>query len=331
MLLFMFALTVYRCEKIDQRAYAGMNDSQRKEGNQKMIVIGHRGAAGLAPENTISAFKKALDLGVDGLEMDVLLSLDGEVVVHHDFSLKPEITRTKSGEWLDENSRRTIKNLTLLELKTYDVGRLKPFTAYSRRYPGQNPADGERIPTLREVIHLLISRFDSKTELWIEIKTSPEKPELTPPPEQVVDATVKVLSGEGMMNRSRILSFDWRALVYCRKIYPDIPVIFLSYSGLNLDNIKTGQAGPSPWTAGIDVDDYNGSIPLAIHHAGGKSWGPHFKSLRSEDVMEAHRLGIRVYVWTPDEKSDMERVRRMHVDGIITNRPDLVSGTFMKD
>src|SRR4030042_2775350 len=85
MLLFMFALTVYRCEKIDQRAYAGMNDSQRKEGNQKIIVIGHRGAAGLAPENTISAFKKALDLGVDGLEMDVLLSLDGEVVVHHDF------------------------------------------------------------------------------------------------------------------------------------------------------------------------------------------------------------------------------------------------------
>jgi hypothetical protein len=79
---------------------SGAAMAQSTAGAQAPIqIIGHRGAAGLAPENTLAAFTKAMDLGVDGLEMDVLLCADGEIVVHHDFGLKPEIARTPGGKW----------------------------------------------------------------------------------------------------------------------------------------------------------------------------------------------------------------------------------------
>jgi glycerophosphoryl diester phosphodiesterase len=296
-----------------------------------MIVVAHRGAAGLAPENTLAAFAAALDMGVDGLEMDVLVSADGEVVVHHDFTLNPATTRDRNGRWLSESERRPIRGLTLAELRTYDVGRLNPSSRYARRYPDQHPEDGERIPTLREVARLLNSRKDTVTALWIEIKTTPEKPELTPAPEMVVEAVVELLKEEGLLDQARILAFDWRALVYSLKHHPQLPVVFLSYSGQSLDNLKVGRPGASEWLAGVDIDDFNGSVSRAIRCLGGRIWGPHFGSLTADQVREAHQLGIRVFPWTPDDVADMRRLLEMGVDGIITNRPDRLRPVLKKD
>jgi glycerophosphoryl diester phosphodiesterase len=290
----------------------------------RVRVIGHRGAAGLAPENTLAGFKKALDLGVDGLEMDVLLTLDGEVVVHHDFALKPETARTSDGQWIKGSSGPLIKDLALAEIKTYDVGRLRPYTLYSSRYPDQRPADGERIPTLGEVISLLRSRGDEKTTLGIEIKTSQERPDATPAFEHVVETVIKVLEEGEFLSRTLFLSFDWRALAHARRIVPEIPAVYLSLASISQDNIQRGRPGPSPWTAGIDVDDFRGSIPRAIIAAGGRHWGAQYKSLTPALVEEAHRLGIEVYAWTVDDREEMVRLINMKVDGIITNRPDIL-------
>lgn len=195
---------------------------------EKFYVIGHRGAAGLAPENTLSGFARAWEMGVDGVELDVLLTADGEIVVHHDFRLKPEITRSATGEWLGGVTGPTIKNLTLAQLKTYDVGRLKSDTAYWRKYPQQQPVDRERIPTLIEVI-TAYKRLSNKTShLWIEIKTSPEEPEICHSPEDVTEAVMKVLDSENVRDCVYILSFDWRALAHVRKVAPDIPTVYLS-------------------------------------------------------------------------------------------------------
>jgi len=294
---------------------------------KKFYVIGHRGAAGLAPENTLAAFKRALNLGVDAVELDVLLTSDKELIVHHDYRLKPEIARTPDGAWLKDWEGPTIKNLTLAELRNYDVGRLKPNTQYARRHPEQQPADGERIPTLREVISLL-KGYDKETQLWIEIKTSPEKPDMTPSPESVANAVVHLLNAENVVDRARILSFDWRSLVHVQKIASDIPTVYLSHIGSRLNNIKPGEPGPSPWTAGIDVDDFNSSIPRAIKAAGGQYWAPHYRYVTPELVQEAHYLGIQVFVWTPDSQDDMQNLIRMGVDGIITNRPDLLQSVL---
>ena len=288
----------------------------------KMLVIGHRGAAGLAPENTLAAFDAALDHGVDGLEMDVLISGDGEVVVHHNYHLNPATTRDQRGRWVQKRDQKMIKDLTLDQLKAYDVGRLKPLTIYARRYPDQQPADGQPIPALREVVNLLKGRNKHAVELWLEIKTSPEKPGLTPSPQAVAEAVVQLLKSQAAPNPARLLSFDWRALTYCRDTHPEMPLIFLSTTGGKTNNLQQGQPSASPWLAGVDIDDFGGSVPRAIQALGGRAWGPQFKTLTPGQVREAHELGIQVFPWTADDIDDMRRLIDMGVDGIITNRPD---------
>lgn len=299
-------------------------DKLKSERLKKIFyVIGHRGAAGLAPENTLAAFKRALNLGIDAVELDILITADGEIVVHHDFNLKPEITRTPDGAWLKDWERPAIKDLTLAELKTYDVGRLKPDTNYARRYPEQQSADRERIPTLREVITLLKS-YDTEKQLWVEIKTSPEKPDMTPPPEAVADALVRLLREQNFARRTRVLSFDWRALVHVQKIAPEILTVYVSLEGQSLNNIKAGQPGASPWMAGLDIDNFNGSIPQAIKAAGGRYWAPYYKHVTYDLLNEAHKLGLQVFAWAPDERDIMVLLIEKGVDGIITNRPDIL-------
>ncbi len=285
------------------------------------MVIGHRGAAGLAPENTLASFRKACETGVDAMELDVQLTADGEIVVHHDFRLRPDIARTPDGEWVTRPGP-AINDLPLAKLKTYDVGRTRPHTRLSMRHPDQQPADGERVPTLAEVISLAKAECDPTVQLWIEIKTSPEKPDLTPPPGTVADAVVALLRGETFTRRVRVLSFDWRALARVQEIAPEIPTVYLSRVGVRLDNIQPGRPGASPWMAGLDIEDFKGSVPRAVKAAGGRHWAPHSRYITYRLLEEAHGLGIEVYIWTVDSCGEMKRLMEMGVDGIITNRPD---------
>ena len=108
-----------------------------------------------------------------------------------------------------------------------------------------------------------------------------------------------------------------------------IPTVYLSHVGTRFNNIKPGQPGPSPWMAGINIDDFNGSIPLAIKAAGGRVWAPFYKYITPKNLKTAHDLGLTVFVWTPDRKHDMDALFKIGVDGIITNRPDILK-TFLK-
>jgi glycerophosphoryl diester phosphodiesterase len=289
-----------------------------------LYVIGHRGAAGLAPENTLAAFSKALEIGVDGVELDVQLSADGIAVVYHDFLLNPDITRTAAGEWLESGNRLAIKDLTLAKLKRYDVGRLKPDTTYANGYPDQKPVDGEQIPTLQEVVLLLKNREDNKTQLWIEIKTSPEAPDVSQSPETVTEAVVAVLRKEVFSARTMVLSFDWRALLHVQKTAPEIPTVYLSSMGMHWMSVRPHQPGPNQWTAGIDVGEFDGSIPIAVKWAGGRFWAPNHMQITPSLVEEAQLLGLKVFVWTPDSRERMLHLMARNVDGIITNRPDIL-------
>jgi glycerophosphoryl diester phosphodiesterase len=289
------------------------------ESIRKPLIIGHRGAAGLAPENTLAAFARAIDLGVDGVELDVQLSADGEVVVHHDFCLKPEIARDSDGQWIRQDEGRWIKNLTLSQLRSYDVGRLKPGTEYEKRYPEQEPAEGSTIPLLKEVIALLKEKAPPELTLWIEIKTSPVKPELSPPPESVAEKVVSVVRSERFVQRSRILSFDWRALAITQERIPEIPVIFLTEFNQFQD---PKHPAIQLWTAGVVPSDHDNSPPRIIRAAGGLYWAGEYRDLTAARVREAHEQGVSVYAWTADIEQDMVGLINNGVDGIITNRPD---------
>ena len=97
---------------------------------------GHRGARGLAPENTLPAFATALSIGVSTLELDLAMTSDGVLVVSHDSRLNPAHTRGPDGAFLDGEGP-AIRSLTLAQLQRYDVGRLKPGTAYAAAFPEQ--------------------------------------------------------------------------------------------------------------------------------------------------------------------------------------------------
>ena len=290
----------------------------------EVLSIGHRGAAGLLPENTLAAFRRALELGVDAIEMDIHLTADGRAAVHHDHHLKPETTRRTDGRWLPDKGP-AVQDLTLERLRMYDVGRLKPDTRYARRYPDQQPADGERVPTLEEVIALAGEVGTGATRLLIEIKTTPLDPHATPPPATVTDAVVRIVRKAGIAGRTVILSFDWRVLQHAQKVAPEIPTSYLSAQFGRFDTVGADTPGPSPWLAGFDVEHHGGSLPRAVKAAGGAVWSPHFRQVSREQIAEAHGLGLDVVVWTADDPMDMRRLVDMGVDGITTNRPDVLN------
>ena len=210
------------------------------------------------------------------------------------------------------------------QIKTSYRCRLDPDSDYARRYPDQIPADGERIPTLDEVIALLRSHPDGKTQLWIEIKTSPENSSVSSMPEAVAEKVVSLLLREKLIHRSKVLSFDWRSLVHVQKIAPDVQTVYLSTTSAHFDTIQKGRSGASPWTAGLDVDDFGGSIPRIINALGGRYWAPRYNQISSARLKEAHRLNLDVFVWTVDSRTEMVRLVEMGVDGIITNSPDVL-------
>jgi glycerophosphoryl diester phosphodiesterase len=292
-----------------------------------LIVIGHRGATGLLPENTLAGFKKAMELGVDTIELDIHLTSDNEAVVYHDFRLNPAITRDANGKWIKE--RHLLKELTLSEVQSYDVGKLNRKAGYAKKYPDQKAAKGERIPTLCDVIQLA-KRTGNKTHLFIELKFSPLKPEETKSPEEISNVVAKIIKDENIAERVTIISFDWKILMYFQNIMPEVPTGYVTVTKKGRDTIQKKKTGASPWMAGIDIDEF-GSIPKAVKSAGGSYWitnykhaTGHKKNITSKIVEKAHDIGIKVIVWTPDSKSDMKKLIKTGVDGITTNRPDIL-------
>jgi glycerophosphoryl diester phosphodiesterase len=282
---------------------------------------GHRGARGLMPENTLPAFAKALDLGVTTLELDLAMTADGELVVSHDAVLNPAHTRFPGGTWLVGDGP-AILSFSVDELQTYDVGRLNPDSRYARRFPDQTAVDGAKIPTLKQVFDLTRQRGADAVRFNMETKIRPDRPDLTTSPQVFAEAIVRILKQEGMTGRSTVQSFDWRTLIVMQKLAPDIPTVYLSAQQTWLDNIQAGEPGASPWTAGLDVDDYAGSVPKAIKAAGGQVWSPYWKNLTADSLKEAQGAGLEVVVWTVNDPADMARMMDMGVDGIITDYPD---------
>jgi len=285
-------------------------------------VQGHRGARGWLPENTLQGFEQALAFGVDTLELDVGVTADGHVVVHHDQALNPETTRV-DGRWIGAAEARPIHALTLAELRRYDVGAIDPASEYARRFPHQRPVDGARIPTLAEVIALLARLRRDDVRLNVETKIDPHAPDRSPPPEAFARAVIAVLRAGGIAERATIQSFDWRVLPHVARLAPEIRTGFLSAQG-HWDTIRGGRAGRSPWTGDLDVDDFGGSVPRMVRAAGGDVWSPQHENLDAERLAEARALGLRVVVWTANDPRDIRRLIRLGVDGIISDYPDRV-------
>ena len=284
-------------------------------------IEAHRGGRALRPENTLPSFANALSMGVDTLELDIGVTADGVLVVSHERGLNPDLARGPDGAYVAAPGIPFVR-LPLAEVKKYDVGRIRPDSAYARQFPDQQAVPGTPIPTLREVFALVRKSGDGHVRLNIETKIDPNHPDESPAPQRFVGLLLDLAAAEKFEDRIMVQSFDWRTLQIVQKRAPAIPTVYLTLQKGNAPTVSLQRA--SEWTAGFDPAARGGSLPRTIKDAGGAIWSPYFGDVTPELVAESHGLGLKVVVWTVNKKDDIARLIDAGVDGIISDRPDLL-------
>ena len=287
---------------------------------------GHRGTRGLAPENTLSAFRRALQIGVSTIETDMAVTKDGVIVISHDPFLNPDLVRGPDGRWLAAPGP-PIHALVLSELQRYDVGRTDPASKYARQFPEQQPADGERFPQLTELFELIESNA-KPVRLNIETKITPTSGADTPDPVQFAALVVAAVQAAKMSDRVTVQSFDWRTLLEVKRMAPDIETSCLTIQTTTMDTVKAADGGAPPWHAGLALRAHGESLPALVKAAGCGTWSMFWRDLNAQDLAVAHGLGLKVLPWTVNERSDMSRLIDLGVDGIITDYPDRLRGVM---
>jgi len=218
-------------------------------------VTGHRGAAGLEPENTLRSIRKAIELGVDRVEIDIRVTKDGYLVVIHD----EKVDRTTNGHGY-------VKDLTFNELRRLDAGK------------------GERIPTLEEVLGLT----KGKVTLQVELKAR-----------EATEPTVRLIERNDAEREVIITSFMHELL---RRVHDLNPTL------------RTGAL----------FFDAQGDICQRALDVHSEAIHVYYRNVDSKLIEDAHREGLKVAVWNPDELEDMKKMISLGVDVIGTNRPDIL-------
>lgn len=266
---------------------------------------GHRGCRGLMPENTIAAMKKAVDLGVTTLEMDAVITKDGQVILSHEPFFNHEITTKPGGGFVKEEEEKSLNvyRMTYDEVKTFDVG-LKPHP----RFPQQQKAAAVK-PLLRDVIDSIKSYCKQKRApfpQWnIETKTQPQTDGVYhPAPAEFVETLMGVIKEKGLEKNVIIQSFDFRTLQYLHRHYPQLRTAMLveDFDKRSLDELLTAL----------------GFTPTIF--------SPAQELVNKEIVEHCHQKGIQVIPWTVNKVEQMKNLVALGVDGLISDYPDLFTG-----
>lgn len=305
------------------------------------LCIAHRGASGLWPENTMGAFRRSMDMGVDGFELDIHLTRDGQLVVHHDGALKTAIAR-RDGEWV-RKPPLLLKNLSWDALGDYDVGRLRPGSTYGKRYPDQTPLDGEHIPLLSEVLELVKQQAGPGFRLYVELKTELLDPALGADPCALAEAAVELIDRLDMGSFTTFVSFDWRGLLRAKELAPSIRNAFTTLPFFQMDPNHTeagtpdepvtskairalmseGPAflGPHDWREQSAVS-FGERILETLNASSADGWFSWHGDVTPESYAYASKLGLEVSAWTVDEPDEIKRLTDLGVTAILTDRPD---------
>ncbi|SFZ92687.1 glycerophosphoryl diester phosphodiesterase [Flaviramulus basaltis] len=264
---------------------------------QKEVDIqGHRGCRGLLPENSLPAFKKAIELGVNTLEMDLAISKDNKVVVSHE----PFIDRTYC---LDFNGEEILKE-DALKYKLYqmDYDSIKLFDCGSKlhkRFPNQEKMKVYK-PLLSEVF-LLSEDINPNIKYNIEIKSEPEFDNIyTPEPKEFVSLVLNEINKYKVFNRTNLQSFDVRVLEEIKKQAPTMAVALLVDENELIDG-KLKELSFKP-----------------------EIISPYFKLLSKEEVERYQKENYQIIPWTVNQAKDMQKMLDFKVDGIITDYPDVL-------
>ena len=240
-----------------------------------LVRLAHRGFSGHYPENTLLSFQKAMDEGVEYLELDLHLTQDRKVIVMHDESFE----RTTNG-------RGWVWDVDLKDTRKFDAGH------------------GEQLPTLQEVIDLV---RPTSVRLCLELKYEPfTRDPLRAEPEALETAAevIKILQQNDFVDKVVVTSFSANVLKLAKQLEPRLPTV--------LD--------PSPQDGTLSpMQVMDQVIPCANIVA---YYYPH---IDKEFMDEARLAGIQVWAWDPDDPDEFLRLINLGVQGIMTNRPDILN------
>lgn len=263
---------------------------------------GHRGCRGLMPENTVLAMLHALQLGVTTLEMDVVITKDKKVVLSHEPFFNHDISTKPGGSVVlpTEEKGLNIYKMNYEEVKQFDVG-LKPHP----RFPLQQKMAAYK-PLLSDLLdsvqQYMVSAKRPLPFFNIETKCLSATDNLYhPEPAEFVELLMAVIKEKEIEDRVIIQSFDFRTLQYLHQKYP---------------HIKTA----------ILIEDFDKrGIEKQIEALGFQPaiYSPHFSLVNEKLLAYCHQRAIKVIPWTVNKKEEIERLKKMGVDGIITDYPNL--------
>ncbi|MEX0647631.1 MAG: glycerophosphodiester phosphodiesterase family protein [Balneolaceae bacterium] len=260
---------------------------------------GHRGARGLLPENTVPGFLKAVELGVNTIELDLVVTQDREILVSHEPWFNHQVSTHPDGRPVTEEEQLDLNifKMNLEEVQRYDVG-----SRGNELFPNQEPLQVAK-PALRDAIEA-IEKYVEEMQLPavrynIEIKSQPEWYDvMVPQPAEFARILYNELQALDITGRVNIQSFDPATLVEFRNLAPDIPQALLVG---NDDSMEENL-------------ERLGYIP--------EIYSPHFRLVTPELMDQARENEMLVIPWTVNTVAEMQALLDLGVDGIITDYPD---------
>lgn len=274
----------------------------------------HRGGRGETTEESLRAFAKSLELGVSTLELDIVLTKDGQPLVWHDPTIEGEKCADTAPAFADDPQYpyvgKLVHELTLVQIGTLDCGR--PLSDY----PRAEVVHGNKIATLPQVFALADSYRANAMRYNIETKVEADRPGASAEPEEFVDVILAAVKSAGKLDRVQIQSFDWRTLPLVRRAEPSIPLVALYDAHTWAPN--------SPWLAGQNPT-LVGDPMVGARMVGAGIMSPDYQLVTGAPyVGRAHALGLKVIPWTVDDPAAMREQLDYGVDGIITDYPTLL-------
>ena len=261
---------------------------------------GHRGTRGMMPENTIPAMKRGIDYGSNTVELDIVISRDGQVVVSHDIYFHPDISTFPNGQPVNskEGPSLLLSKMDYDSIRKYDVG-LKPYKDFplQQKMPAYKPLLAELVDSVDQYAAALNRPVIYNIEIkgnkdWDGVKT--------PPIQEIVDRTMKVVRAKKLEHHAYLQSFDFRALQILHRDYPDITTAVL-ISEKDKRSLEQQLA---------DL----GYVPAM--------YSPQYSVVTPELVKACHAKKMKIIPWTVDTKEEMKKLIDMGVDGIITDYPN---------
>jgi glycerophosphoryl diester phosphodiesterase len=267
----------------------------------KIEVQGHRGQRGHSPENSISAFLKAIEKGVDVIEMDVVISKDGKVVVSHEPYMSSLYVLTPMGKSISKTEEKSFNlyEMSYDRIRMFDIG-----SKGNKNFPEQEKMKSYK-PLLSEVIESVESYIKShnipSVKYNIEIKSIvSEYDKSQPKPIKFIKMVMDVIQLKGIENKINIQSFDENILNEMNRIYPDVELAFL-----------VSDEGISKNLSKLDF------IP--------EIYSPNFKLVKNIAFVDSiQQKDMRLIPWTVNEKANIDEMINLKVDGIITDYPERV-------